>query len=140
MWVKDEVTTGYELERKLWGQAKDTWREIFEAGKEEQALQYFEDIFCGEEAIDITTINDILAYDSDDLMEYLGLNGDEDKEWYIDDEEFETLKANGVLSEAHINVIKENFECGFHTVTKEEFENAEELSDEEIEELNTVVA
>ena len=33
MWIKDEVTTGYELEQKLWGQAKDTWQKIFNAGK-----------------------------------------------------------------------------------------------------------
>ena len=140
MWIKDEITDSYHLGKHLWGQAVGTWEEIENAGKGEQAMQYFEEIFCDQEAIDITTINDILAYDNDDLMEYLGLNEDEDKEWYIVDDELKTLISNGVLSEAHINVIKENFECGFHTVTKEEFENAEELSDEEIEELNTVVA
>ena len=54
MWIKEEVTTGYQLERRLWGQAVDTWKEIFNAGKEEQAMQYFEEIFCDQEAIDLT--------------------------------------------------------------------------------------
>lgn len=139
MWIKEEVTTGYQLERRLWGQALDTWKEIFNAGKEEQAMQYFEEIFCDQEAIDITTINDILAYDSDSLMEYLGLNK-ESKEWYVDEEELETLKANGILSEAHIQVIKESFDCGFHTITYDDLNDVEELSDEEIEELDRVVA
>lgn len=139
MWIKEEVTTGYQLERRLWGQALDTWKEIFNAGKEEQAMQYFEEIFCDQEAINITTINDILAYDSDDLMEYLGLNK-ESKEWYIDEDEFNTLKANDILSEEHIQVIQESFDCGFHTITYDDLNDVEELSDEEIEELDRVVA
>lgn len=139
MWIKEEVTSGYDLEARLWGQACDTWREIMEAGKEDQAMQYFEEIFCGEEAINITSINDILAYDSDDLMEYLGLN-EEDKEYYITEEEFAQLKENGVLSEEHLQVIQETFDIGCHAVTIEEFNNEGELSDEEKEELNRVVA
>lgn len=139
MWIKEEVTSGYDLEARLWGQACDTWREIMEAGKEDEAFRYFEEIFCGEEAINITSINDILAYDSDDLMEYLGLN-EEDKEYYITEEEFETLKQNGILSEAHLQVIQETFDLGCHAVTTEEFNNEEELSDEEKEELDRVVA
>ena len=139
MWIKEEVTTGYQLERRLWGQAIDTWKEIFNAGKEEEAMQYFEEIFCDQEAIDLTTINDILAYDSDDLMEYLGLNED-NKEYCITEEEFAQLKENRILSEAHIKLIQETFDIGCHTVTTEELDNEEELSDEEKEELNRVVA
>jgi hypothetical protein len=139
MWIKEEVTSGYDLEARLWGQACGTWREIIEAGKEDQAMQYFEEIFCGEEAINITSINDILAYDNDDLMEYLGLN-EEDKEYYITEEEFAQLKENGVLSEEHLQVIQETFDLGCHAVTIEEFNNEGELSDEEKEELDRVVA
>ena len=139
MWIKEEVTSGYDLEARLWGQACDTWREIMEADKEDQAMQYFEEIFCGEEAINITSINDILAYDSDDLMEYLGLN-EEDKEYYITEEEFAQLKENGILSEEHLQVIQETFDIGCHAVTIEEFNNEGELSDEEKEELDRVVA
>lgn len=139
MWIKEEVTSGYDLEARLWGQACGTWREILEAGKEEQAMQYFEDIFCDEEAIDLTTINDILAYDSDDLMECLGLNK-ESKEWYIDEDEFNTLKENGILSDAHIEVIQESFDIGYHNVTYTELNDIEDLSEEEFEELERVVA
>lgn len=140
MWIKEEIGNGYELEEHLWGsQAKDTWKEITDAGKEDQALNYFEEIFCDEEAINITTINDILAYDSEDLMEYLGM-GNRNKEWYILDEEFKTLKQNNVLSEAHIGVIQENLDCGFQTTTWEELNDVEDMTDEEVEELDRVVA
>ena len=138
MWIKEEVTD-IQLGERLWGGAVDTWNTICDAGKEEEAMQYFEDLFGEDEAIDITTINDILAYDSDNLMEYLGLNK-ESKEWYIDEEEFETLKNNGVLSEAHIQVIQESFDIGCHTVYYTELNDIEELTDEEVEELDRVVA
>ena len=139
MWIKEEITSGYELEEHLWGsQAKDTWKEIVDAGKEDHALNYFSEIFCDEEAVNITTINDILAYDSEDLMEYLGM-GNRNKEWYILEEELTTLKENGVLSEVHLAVIQENFDCGYHSLTWEELNDAEEVTDEEIEELDRVV-
>ena len=138
MWIKEEVTS-IQLGERLWSGAVDTWREIEEAGKEEEAMQYFEEMFCDEEAVDLTTINDILWMESDDLMEYLGLNK-ESKEWYISEEEFQQLKNNGILSEAHIEVIQESFDIGCHTVFYTELNDAEELSDEELEELDRVVS
>jgi hypothetical protein len=137
MWIKEEVTS-IQLGERLWSGAVSTWEEICNAGKEEQAMQYFEDLY-GEEAIDIGTINDILWMDSDNLMEYLGLNK-ESKEWYIDEDEFNTLKENGILSDAHIEVIQESFDIGCHNVTYTELDDVENLSDEEFEELERVVA
>ena len=141
MWVKDEVTTGYELERKLWGQAKDTWREIFEADKEEQALQYFEEIFCGEEAIDITTINDILAYDSDDLMEYLGLNDLKEEFITINETDCNCL----MVDEDIVDYLrKEVEESNSGVITTDlysiEAEIGRDLTDDEVEELIRVGA
>ena len=138
MWIKEEVTS-IQLGERLWSGAVSTWEEICNAGKEEQAMQYFEDLFGEEEAIDIDTINDILWMDSDNLMEYLGLNK-ESKEWYIDEDEFNTLKENGILSDAHIEVIQESFDIGCHNVTYTELDDVEDLSDEEFEELERVVA
>lgn len=138
MWIKEEVTS-IQLGERLWSGAISTWEEICNAGKEEEAMQYFEEMFCEDEAIDITTINDILWMESDDLMEYLGLNK-ESKEWCIDEDEFNTLKENGILSEAHLEVIQESFNCGFPTVMYTELNDVEDLSDEEFEELERVVA
>jgi hypothetical protein len=138
MWIKEEVTS-IQLGERLWSGAVSTWEEICNAGKEEQAMQYFEELFGEEGAIDIDTINDILWMDSDNLMEYLGLNK-ESKEWYIDEDEFNTLKENGILSDAHIEVIQESFDMCFPNVTYTELNDVEDLSDEEFEELERVVA
>ena len=138
MWIKEEVTS-IQLGERLWSGAVSTWEEICNAGKEEEAMQYFEELFGEDGAIDITTINDILWMDSDNLMEYLGLNK-ESKEWYIDEDEFNTLKENGILSDAHIEVIQESFDIGCHNVTYTELDDVEDLSDEEFEELERVVA
>ena len=138
MWIKEEVTS-IQLGERLWSGAVSTWEEICNAGKEEEAMQYFEELFGEGGAIDIDTINDILWMDSDNLMEYLGLNK-ESKEWYIDEDEFNTLKENGILSDAHIEVIQESFDIGCHNVTYTELDDVEDLSDEEFEELERVVA
>lgn len=138
MWIKEEVTS-IQLGERLWSGAVSTWEEICNAGKEEEAMQYFEELFGEDGAIDLTTINDILWMDSDNLMEYLGLNK-ESKEWYIDENEFNTLKENGILSDAHIEVIQESFDIGCHNVTYTELNDVEDLSDEEFEELERVVA
>lgn len=135
-----EELNAEQLVDRLWSGAQDTMQKIIDAGKEETFFAIVQDMYCDKDSIDLTSLNDLLRFEEDTVMEWLGLNEDEDKEWYIDDEEFETLKANGVLSEAHIKVIQESFDCGFHAITAEELINEEELSDEEIEELNTVVA
>ena len=136
MWVKDEVTNGYELEKMLWGQAVDTWKTIANAGKEDEALRYFEDMYCDEEAINITTINDILAYDSDDLMEYLGLN--DIKENYITINE--TYCNCMLLDEDIVEYLrKEVEESNSGVVTTDlysiEMEIGRDLTEEECEEL-----
>ena len=86
--------------------------------------------------IDIDTINDILWMDNDNLMEYLGLNK-ESKEWLIDEEEFQQLKDNGILSEENIRVIEDNWGNTLANVT---FADFYELTDEELEELDRVVS
>ena len=140
MWIKEEVT-GIQLGEKLWSGAVDTWNQICDADKEDEAMNYLEELFCcGEEdAVDITKLNDYLWFESDDILNALGLNK-ESKAWCIAEDEYETLKENGILSEAHLNVIQESFDIGCHTVYYTELNDAEELSDEEIEELDSVVA
>lgn len=136
MWIKDEVTDGYQLEKMLWGQAVDTWKTICNAGKEDQAMCYFQDIFCDEEAIDITSINDILAFDSDDLMGYLGLNDIK--------EEFITINETDcncmLLDEDIVDYLRkevENSNSGVITTDlySIEAEIGRELTEEECEEL-----
>ena len=136
MWVKDEVTSGYQLEQMLWGQAKDTWKTIANAGKESQAMCYFQEIFCDEEAINITTINDILAYDSDDLMEYLGLNDLKEQEVCLNSTDCNCLMVDEDIVD-YLRKEVENSTSGVITTDLYSIENeiGRELTDDEVEEL-----
>ena len=136
MWIKDEVTNGYQLEKMLWGQALDTWRTISNAGKEDQAMNYFQELYCDEEAIDITTINDILAYDSDDLMEYLGLNDLKEQEITISSTDCDCL----MLDEDIVDYLRKEVEnSASGVITSDlysiEMELGRDLTDDEVEEL-----
>ena len=132
------VNSIYDLERYLWSGGLDTFNEIWTAGKLDQLEGVINEIFC-DRTPSITEINDLLWFDDDLVKEMLGLNK-ESKEWCIDEEEYQQLKENGVLSDAHLEVIQESFDLGYPTVTYTEFNDVEELSDEEIEELDKVVA
>lgn len=138
MWIKDEVTTGYELEQKLWGQAKNTWQKIFNAGKEEQALQYFEEMYGYDgEPIDITSINDELAYDDEHIMEYLGLN--DLKEEYITVNEMDVNMLLVDSDDLKEYLLKEVNNSNSGVITTDlyaiEEEIGRELTDDEVEEL-----
>ena len=142
MWIKTEIGSGYELGDYLWGQAKDTWKEITDAGKEDQALQYFEDIFCDEEAINITSINDILAFDSTDLLEnYLGMGDDKEKFITINETDCNCL----MVDEDIVDYLKKEVSgSNSGVITTDlysiEMEIGRELSDDEVEELIRVGA
>ena len=134
MWIKEEVT-GIQLGERLWSGAVDTWNRIVEAGKEEQAMQYFEDLY-GEEAIDITTINDILWMDSDNLMEYLGLNDLKEEFITINETDCNCL----MVDEDIVDYLrKEVEESNSGVITTDlysiETEINRELTDDEVEEL-----
>ena len=137
MWIKTEIGSGYELEKYLWGQAVDTWKEIIEAGKEDQALNYFQEIYCDEEAIDITAINDILAYDSTDLMEnYLGIKDLKEEFITINETDCNCLMVDEDIVEY---LRKEVSESNSGVVTTDlysiEMELNRELTEDEVEEL-----
>ena len=136
MWIKDEVTDGYQLEQMLWGQAKDTWKTIANAGKESQAMCYFQEIFCDEEAINISTINDILAYDSDDLMEYLGLNDLKEQEVCLNSTDCDCLMVDEDITD-YLRKEIENSVSGVITTDLYSIESGvgRELTDDDVEEL-----
>ena len=138
MEFKMEVNSVYDLEKYLWLGGLDTYNEIWLAGKIDQLEGVLNEIFC-DKVPTITEINDLLWFDESLVKEMLGLN-EENKEYYITEEEFAQLKENGILSEAHIKVIQESFDLGCHAVFFEELNNEEELSDEEKEELDRVVS
>lgn len=79
-----------ELYETSWGQAKRILDEIAEAGKEEELMDYLEEYGSDpENAIDRTSLNDLLAYDWEIVFEALGINEDEDED---EDEDLDESK------------------------------------------------
>lgn len=133
----------YDLEKNLWSGAVDTWRHIEEAGKEEQAIAFLNEIFC-DRVPTLTEINDLLWFEPETVYEAIGLNedGEEQKEWTISTGEFEELKRREVLSTEQLEYIEgEFYGSELANVSEQDFkDNDIELDDTQIEELDSIVA
>ena len=62
-----------------WSGAVPTWDKIVENNMEEEFEQLLEDIFCDDIPTD-TQINDLLWFDSDWVLESLGISDSEEEE------------------------------------------------------------
>lgn len=71
--IKMIIKKVYELEEfQPWSGAVDTWEKILEADKVAEVERMLDDTYGGDE-IEETTLNDILWFDSDNVLDYLGL-------------------------------------------------------------------
>ena len=62
-----------------WSGAVPTWDKIVENNMEEELEQLLEEMFCGDIPTD-TQINDLLWFDSDWVLEQLGISEEEEEE------------------------------------------------------------
>ena len=84
MWIKKEYDYN-DLKENSWSEAVNTLRRIEEANKEEELMNFLEDIFYKNIPSD-TDVNDLLWFDSELIYESLGIT-DEDEDEVIEDEE-----------------------------------------------------
>jgi len=84
MWIKKEYDYN-DLKENSWSGAVNTLRRIEEANKEEELMNFLEDIFYKNIPSD-TDVNDLLWFDSELIYESLGIT-DEDEDEVIEDEE-----------------------------------------------------
>lgn len=143
MWIKQEIDS-QDLEELLWGQAQSNWDKIKEANKEREAMQVLEEITSQDgEPVELMYINDIIAFEPETIYEAIGLTseGETPKEWTISRAELDELKHRGHIEEDKLEYIENSF-CGeYVTLTEQDFKDDDlELSEEEIEELNDVIA
>ena len=68
----------FDLKNWLWSGALDTYNEIMGNDKLHELMYLLEELY--PEPIDITTINDLLWFDSDWIYEQLGIDLDVDAE------------------------------------------------------------
>lgn len=77
MWIKEEVTADNFIWDIVWGEAKQTISNLIDEGiSTEQIFNAIEDLFPSSEdsPVDVTKVNDFIAYQADDLYEYLGVS------------------------------------------------------------------
>lgn len=77
----------YNLFENSWSGAKDTLEDIIKAEKEEEFMQYLDEVFGADEEIEDTELNDFIWFERDTIYDYLGL--DENGEIPKDDEDEE---------------------------------------------------
>ena len=87
MYIKEDLSFK-DLKDRCWQGAVDTLETIEEAGKEEELMNYLEDLFNadGNKVPTMTDINDYLWFD-EELLNDLGINEDEENENLEDEEE-----------------------------------------------------
>ena len=140
--IVQEELDATDLRDRLWSEAVHTWDNIVEAGKEEEALAFLNEIFC-DRVPTITEINDSLWFEPETIYEAIGLTseGETPKEWTISKAELDELKNRGRIEDDKLEYIENSF-CGeYVTLTEQDFKDDDlELSEEEIEELNDVIA
>ena len=140
--VKEEVTA-YELGERLWQGGLETWKEIEEADKEGEAMQYISEVFC-DRVPDIMEINDLLWMDRDNLFEAIGM-ADKDireRELVFNEEDLDTLKEDVNVREDITQKLSEMLEerkpilLVYTSIKELEEELGREFSDDEMESLN----
>lgn len=140
--IVQEELDATDLRDRLWSEAVHTWDNIVEAGKEQEALTFLNEIFC-DRVPTITEINDVLWFEPETVYEAIGLTseGETPKEWTISRAELDELKHRGRIEEDKLEYIENSFYGEYVTLTEQDFKDDDlELSEEEIEELNEVIA
>ena len=140
--IVQEELDATDLRDRLWSEAVHTWDNIVEAGKEQEALAFLNEIFC-DRVPTITEINDVLWFEPETVYEAIGLTseGETPKEWTISRAELDELKHRGHIEEDKLEYIENSFYGEYVTLTEQDFKDDDlELSEEEIEELNNVIA
>ena len=103
-----------DLEKNCWGQAVDILKEISDADKEDALMNYLEEIYY-DEIPTLTEINDILAYDWENVYKDIGI-----VQW----DEFKDLVDKKAIDKAEkvINEIEDKWE---------EFKDSDENKDDD---------
>ena len=133
-----EELNAYDLMGRLWSGAEDTMQRIIDEDKEDTFFAILSDLHCDEDSIDLTEINDLLRFETEQVFEWLGIDDSDIKETEL------TLSETDcdilMVDEDLISYIRKSIEeaptpylaTDIYTI-EEEF--GRELTEDEIEEL-----
>ena len=131
-----EELNAYELQSRLWSGAEDTMQKIIDAGKEETFFAIVQDMYCDKDSIDLVSLNDLLRFEEDTVMEWLGLNDLKEEFITINETDCNCL----MVDEDIVDYLrKEVEESNNGVITTDlysiEAEIGRDLTDDEVEEL-----
>lgn len=141
MFVKEDMDFR-DLEANCWGQATKVLKEISDADKEDALMSYLEDIFY-DDIPTLTEVNDILAFDWEQLYKDLGIVQWDELEDLLDMKAVE--KVADEVKEALDNLEvddpdREDYEQVLEALIHLEGEVKSSVKDEEItEDLDSIV-
>ena len=132
-----------DLRNNCWGQATKILEEISDADKEDVLMSYLEDIFSGDIPT-LTEVNDVLAYDWEQLYKDIGMVQWDELEDLCDSK----LIEKGIKEvEDYMNDLdeddneREDCEQAFHAFESLEGEIDRSVKDEEItEDLSVIIS
>lgn len=110
MEIRREINDFYALADMVWSGAVDTIKDIQNANKEDEFMNFLEAVFCDEVPTD-TEVNDFIWFDRDYIYENIGLteNGE-----LPEDEEPEVETVETLNESINRLIVSDNFEefCG----------------------------
>ena len=117
----------YGLEDMAWSGAKDTLKAIREAGKEDELMQFLEEMFWDKTPTD-TEVNDFLWFESSYIYENLGLNEDAEEmssldearrdgtTWGVDVDDIKSMEESGLFETCFIDYLKEEVKESYSNI------------------------
>ena len=97
MEIKQDVNV-YDLKEMLWSGGKDTFDEIYELDKEDELMDFLEEVFS-DKVPDITEINDLLWFERNYVLESIGVELNEDGEVITDENRELEIKVTCLSTE-----------------------------------------
>ena len=115
MEIRKEINGFYELADMVWSGAVDTIKDIQNANKEDEFMNFLEAVFCDEVPTD-TEVNDFIWFDRDYIYENIGLteNGNLPEDELEENELTEDELAEALNNSIDSLIVSDDFDefCG----------------------------
>ena len=137
MEVIKDIQNYWELKENSWSGAFDTLKDIENAGKEDELMQFLEEVFADETPTE-TEVNDFLWFEREYIYENIGLNKNGElptpfdelqEDTLVNEVDLENMKESGLFPDSILSDLKEqidNSNSGLGHILKEDVQTEEQ--------------
>ena len=137
MEVIKDIGNYWELKENSWSGALDTLEDIEKADKEDELMDFLEEIFAGTTPTE-TEVNDLLWHDRERVYENLGLNANGElptafdelqEDTLVNEMDLENMKESGLFPDSLLSDLEEQINSnssGLGHILKEDVETEEQ--------------